>query len=149
MPKLTELNESLWRKYVSKDAFSIRHNTNPSPELQLLAAKRNLNSIYYIKHFDNNLMSYISDNMPMIIQVASQSYIAIEFSDKDMIVLESFYYGNSYFVFYDTPVNKLLQIIEGKNKSEVFEMSGMEKRGYHIREALKLELSVKSYFLGR
>jgi len=41
----------------------------------------------------------------------------------------------------------LLVSIEGRSKTEVFELSGMEKRGYHIREQLKLEVKIASYFL--
>lgn len=82
------------------------------------------------------------------IEVANEEYIAMEYHDRKMVVLESFYYGNSYFVFYDTSVQEVLDKIEGKTKSEVFESSGMDKRGYHIRELLTLELTIKSYFLG-
>ncbi len=64
-----------------------------------------------------------------------------------MVVLESFYPGNAYFVFYNHPIDQLLDTIEGKSKTEVFKLSGMEKRGYHIREQLKLEVKIASYFV--
>lgn len=92
-------------------------------------------------------LKYAPTNIYDKIDVAEREYIAIEFSEKEMIVLESFYPGNSYFVFYKSSIHSLLKAIEGKNKRQIFELSGMEKRGYHIREKLNLETKIKSYFL--
>lgn len=87
--------------------------------------------------------SHIFDN----IEVGNQEYIAIVYTERNMIVLESFYHGNAYFVFYKLAFEILLQQIQHKTKTEIFELSGMEKRGYHVREMLTLELNIKSYFL--
>ncbi len=92
-------------------------------------------------------LEYKPSNIYEDITVAGKDYIAIEFISKSMIVLESFLQGNSYFVFYNLSITDLLDTIAYKSKTEIFEMSGMEKRGYHVREALKLELNIKSYFL--
>lgn len=79
--------------------------------------------------------------------VANVDYIAIEYVSRNMIVLESFLPGNSYFVFYDIKIDDLLSLIENRTKTEIFELSNMKKRGYHIRDALKLELNIRSYFI--
>ena len=92
-------------------------------------------------------LKYSPTNIYDEIDVAGKEYIAIEFSDKKMVVLESFYPGNSYFVFNNHSVDTLLGAISGRTKTEVFELSGMEKRGYHIREQLKLEVKIASYFV--
>ena len=95
----------------------------------------------------SDLINY--DNIYDNIIVTEKSYIAIEFSEKSMIVLETFLPGNSYFVFYNVKILQLINMITEKTKSEIFEMSDMEKRGYHVREKLTLELNIKSYFLGK
>jgi HKD family nuclease len=92
-------------------------------------------------------LEYNPSNIYDDIKVAGQDYIAIEYSEREMIVLESFLHGNSYFVFYNVSINTLLELIDNKSKSEIFALSNMEKRGYHVRNLLTLELNVKSYFL--
>lgn len=79
--------------------------------------------------------------------ISKQNYIAFEYLEKNMVVLDSLYHGNSFFVFYDTRFSLLNNQIKDKTKREVFELSKMEKRGYHIRNQLTLELNIKSYFL--
>ncbi|WP_152422084.1 phospholipase D-like domain-containing protein, partial [Clostridium butyricum] len=92
-------------------------------------------------------LAYNPSNIYENILVANNEYVAIEYKEKSMIVLESFVQGNSYFVFYDIDIERLLPSIENKTKDEIFELSNMEKRGYHIREQLKLEIKIQSYFL--
>ena len=38
-------------------------------------------------------------------------------------------------------------LIQNKTKTEIFKISNMDKRGYHIREQLKIEAKIRSYFL--
>ena len=92
-------------------------------------------------------LKYTPSNIYDRIDVAGNEYIAIEFSEKKMMVLESFYPSNSYFVFNNHSIDTLLSTIAGRTKTEVFKLSGMEKRGYHIREQLKLEVKIASYFV--
>ncbi len=92
-------------------------------------------------------LKYKPSNIYNKLDVAGREYIAIEYVEKKMIVLESFFPGNAYFVFYNSQIDNLLKSIEGKSKMEIFELSGMEKRGYHITEQLNLEMKIKSYFL--
>ncbi len=92
-------------------------------------------------------LEYNPSNIYDKLDVAGREYIAIEYAERKMIVLESFFPGNSYFVFYNSEIKGLIKDIEGKTKTDIFELCGMEKRGYHIREQLKLEIKIKSYFL--
>ena len=92
-------------------------------------------------------LKYSPTNIYDKIDVAGREYIAIEFSEKQMLVLESFYPGNSYFVFYNHTIDTLINTINGKSKTDIFKLSGMEKRGYYIREQLKLEVKIASYFV--
>lgn len=92
-------------------------------------------------------LTYKPSNIYDKINVAEREYIAIEYKDRNMIVLESFYPSNAYFVFYDLKINELLRTIEGKSKTEIFNLSKMEKRGYHLREKLVLEIKIKTYFI--
>ena len=114
-----------------------------------------INTIYEkIRQIDdeslrNRLITWLKYNPLNIydkLDVAGREYIAIEYVEKKMIVLESFFPGNAYFVFYNSPIDNLLKSIERKSKTEIFKLSGMEKRGYHIREQLNLEMKIKSYY---
>ena len=51
-----------------------------------------------------------------------------------------------YYLFEYNDYN-LLHKIKGLTKSEIFELSGMDKRGYHIEDRNKLESNVNSYFI--
>lgn len=98
----------------------------------------------------NRLLLWLEYNPSKIyenIMLSNIEYFAIEYIEKSMIVLESLIPSNSYFVFYGVEIEQLLKSIENKTKGEIFEMSNMEKRGYHVREQLKLEIKIKSYFL--
>lgn len=83
------------------------------------------------------------DNIP----ISKNRYIAIEYIEKSIVVLETFIPGNSYFVFYDETIDSIKELTKAKSKNEIFELSGMNKRGYHIRNMLNLEMKIKSYFL--
>ena len=149
--------EMLWNKAVSIPAldetqFVPRIASNEGEQRHMLNIDSVRDRIKQIEDVDlrNRLVAwlkYIPSNIYDKIDVGGNEYIAIEFSEKKMVVLESFYPGNSYFVFYNHPIDLLLGTIEGKSKTEVFKLSGMEKRGYHIREQLKLEIKIASYFV--
>ncbi len=149
--------ESLWHKAVSiheldETKFTSRITNNEIEHKQILDIDSMRERIELIEDAElkNRLVAwlkYVPSNIYDKIDVAGNEYIAIEFSEKKMIVLESFYPGNSYFVFYNHSIDTVLAVIGGKSKTEIFQLSGMEKRGYHIREQLKLELKIASYFL--
>ncbi len=82
------------------------------------------------------------------VNVAGNDYLAIEYRLKHMVVLDSLNANNKYFVFYDSTIENLIDNIEGKSIQEIFNFSGMGKRGYEMRKHLDLELQVMSYFIG-
>lgn len=92
-------------------------------------------------------LEYNPSNIYEEILIANVNYIAIEYKTRNMIVFESFIPGNSYFVFYEDKIEDILSLIENRTKKEVFELSNMKKRGYHVRNKLKLELNIRSYFI--
>lgn len=149
--------ETLWNKAVSipeldENRFMPRIDSNEGEQRHMLDIDSMRDRIKQIEDDDlrNRLVTwlkYTPSNIYDKIDVGGNEYIAIEFADKKMIVLESFFPGNSYFVFYNHSVDTLLGTIEGRSKTEIFELSGMEKRGYHIREQLKLEVKIASYFV--
>lgn len=149
--------EILWNKAVSvpeldEARFMPRIDSDEGEQRHMLDIDSMRDRIQQIEDVDlrNRLVTwlkYTPSNIYDKIDVGGNEYIAIEFAYKKMIVLESFFPGNSYFVFYNHSVDTLLGTIEGRTKTEVFELSGMEKRGYHIREQLKLEVKIASYFV--
>ena len=149
--------QKLWQEAISIDEldetkFSSNVIINEGEQLNTIDANIVRDRISQIEDINlkNRLVTWLKYNPINIydkIDVAGREYIAIEFSEKQMIVLESFYPGNSYFVFYGLSIHSLIKSIEGKNKTQIFELSGMEKRGYHIREQLNLDIKIKSYFL--
>lgn len=149
--------ETLWHKAVNiheldETKFTSKMASNEIEYRQILDIDSMRERIKQVEDvgLKNRLVTwlkYTPSNIYDKIDVGGNEYIAIEFYEKKMVVLESFYPGNSYFVFYNHSIDTLLVSIEGKSKTEVFELSGMEKRGYHIREQLKLEVKIASYFL--
>ena len=78
---------------------------------------------------------------------ALPEYIVFVFDEYKMIVLESFEAGNSYFCLkYDGEYQHKLKQIAGMSKTEIFNCSHMEKRGYHISNKVLLEKTVRRYF---
>lgn len=149
--------EALWHNAVSiheldESKFTSRIASNEIEHRHMLDIDSMRDRIKQIEDVElkNRLVTwlkYAPSNIYDKIDVGGNEYIAIEFFEKKMVVLESFYPGNAYFVFYNHPIDQLLDTIEGKSKTEVFKLSGMEKRGYHIREQLKLEVKIASYFV--
>ena len=153
----TNYFDALWRKAISiheldENRFSPPVASGEIESRHVLDIDAVRDRIQQIEDIDLRMrlvtwLKYSPTNIYDEIDVAGKEYIAIEFSDKKMVVLESFYPGNSYFVFNNHSVDTLLGAISGRTKTEVFELSGMEKRGYHIREQLKLEVKIASYFV--
>lgn len=149
--------EKLWQEAVAienldETKFSVNVANFEGEQLSVIDINTAHDKIRKIEdaNLKNRLLTwlkYAPSNIYDNIDVAGREYIAIEFSEKKMVVLESFYPGNSYFVFYNLPIDELIKIIDEKSKTEIFKLSGMEKRGYHIREQLNLEMKIKSYFL--
>lgn len=66
-----------------------------------------------------------------------ENYMAFEYSNK-LIVFDSYYLGNSYYYFYGYDLEELLRVLKNCSKTEIFNMSNMSKRGYHINDEDKL-----------
>lgn len=78
-----------------------------------------------------------------------EDYILLEYKKYDLLVLESFEFGNSYYYFSGMNVQTLIDTIKSLTKKEIFNLSEMEKRGYHIKDDKKLEISINSLFIKR
>lgn len=65
------------------------------------------------------------------------NYIAFEY-DNEIIVFDSYYLGNSYYYFYEYDFKELLKLLKDRSKTEIFQISNMSKRGYHINDKEKL-----------
>lgn len=76
-------------------------------------------------------------------------YVLFEYKEYDLIVLEALKEGNSFFYFYGYSVDGLLDEIRFASKNEIFRLSNMGKRGYHIRNIDKLEQNIQSIFFKR
>ena len=62
-------------------------------------------------------------------------------------MLESFEHGNSYYYFRNIQPEDLIMSIKNLSKTEIFNLSNMKKRGYHIKDDSSLELSIASLFI--
>ena len=76
-----------------------------------------------------------------------KEYILFEYVDYDLLVLESFEHGNSYYYFRNIQPEDLIMAIKNLSKTEIFNLSNMKKRGYHIKDDSSLELSIASLFI--
>lgn len=74
-------------------------------------------------------------------------YYLFEYSKYNLLVLESFEPKNSFYCFRNENVEELLYKLKGLTKTEIFELSDMYKRGYHIEDRDKLESNVNLYFV--
>jgi len=76
-----------------------------------------------------------------------EGYYLFEYNDYNLLVFESLEPKNAFYCFRNESIEKLLHKIKGLTKSEIFELSDMDKRGYHIEDRNKLESNVNSYFI--
>ncbi|WP_147565164.1 phospholipase D-like domain-containing protein [Clostridium tyrobutyricum] len=76
-----------------------------------------------------------------------KDYILFEFKENNLLVLESFDAGNSYYYFYNYDINSLLTEIQSLTRTEIFNLSGMPKRGYHIKNNYRLGFDINNLFI--
>ncbi len=74
-------------------------------------------------------------------------YVLFEFGEYELFVFESFESGNSYCCFQNYELDKLLLKLNSLSKTEIFELSEMSKRGYHIKNKMNLESYINSFFV--
>lgn len=75
-----------------------------------------------------------------------KDYVAFEFKDYNLIVFESFVSGNGYYYFDSNNIFETIEKIKQLSKTEIFQMSDMNKRGYHVKDANTLVKKVDSLF---
>ncbi|HCW54099.1 MAG TPA: hypothetical protein DG753_10245 [Clostridium sp.] len=67
-----------------------------------------------------------------------ENYMAFEYTQYKLIVFDSYYLGNAYYYFYEYNLDELLKLLKNCSKTEIFNLSDMSKRGYHISNNDKL-----------
>lgn len=88
------------------------------------------------------------DNIYTDLNIESlKEYILIEYKDYNLIILESFESGNGYYYFNYYDVESLIQQIKLLSKTEIFNLSTMNKRGYHLRDERNFKIAVNSLFV--
>lgn len=75
-----------------------------------------------------------------------QDYVAFEFKDYNLIVFESFVSGNGYYYFDSNNILETIDKIKQLSKTEIFQMSDMNKRGYHVKDENTLIKKIESLF---
>lgn len=73
-------------------------------------------------------------------------YIAFEFKDYNLIVFESFLSGNGYYYFDSNNIFETIEKIKQLSKTEIFQLSDMNKRGYHVKDANTLVKKIDNLF---
>lgn len=81
--------------------------------------------------------------------ISLKDYILFEYKEYDLLVLESFEAGNAYYYFKNIELEDLMKTIKPLSKTDIFDMSNMQKRGYHIKNESTLELAISSLFIKR
>ena len=76
-----------------------------------------------------------------------ENYILFEYQEYNLIVFESFIPGNAYYYFFNQNINALIKLLKQASKTEVFNFSEMQKRGYHIKNSSNLEISINNLFI--
>lgn len=96
----------------------------------------------------NLWMSYNPDVIAEDLGILSlPNYFSFVYKKYGLIVLESFEAGNAYFCLqsndsFENVINSLSTL----SKIEIFEISKMPKRGYHVQNKFTLENNIRQYF---
>lgn len=96
----------------------------------------------------NLWMSYSPDVIAEDLGIASlPNYFVFVYKKYNLMVLESFEAGNSYFCLKTPePFEEIINNISALSKTEIFEYSKMSKRGYHLPNKFTLENNIRQYF---
>ncbi len=76
-----------------------------------------------------------------------QNYLLFEYKDFNLMIFESFDPGNGYYYFYNQEMHSLISLLQQATKSEIFSLSQMHKRGYHIKNSTNLEMAITNLFI--
>lgn len=75
-----------------------------------------------------------------------KDYVAFEYNKQKLIVFESFEARNGYYYFYGDNVFEIIQRLKNLTKTQIFQMSSMGKRGYHIKDQKNLKKNIYTLF---
>ena len=78
-----------------------------------------------------------------------KDYVAFEFKEYKLVVFESFEAGNGYYYFHGDNIFELVQKVKDMSKTQMFELAGMEKRGYHIKDRKVLKKKIYGLFVSK
>lgn len=93
-------------------------------------------------------MSYDPDVIAEDLGILSlPNYFSFIYKKHGLIVLESFEAGNAYFCLQaDDSFENVINSLSTLSKTEIFEISKMPKRGYHVQNKFTLENNIRQYF---
>lgn len=87
------------------------------------------------------------DNIYRRLEIESlKDYVAFEYKERNLIVFESFEAANGYYYFYNENIFEVVQRIRELSKAQIFNISNMEKRGYHIKDREVLKKKINGLF---
>lgn len=97
----------------------------------------------------NLWMSYSPDIIAEDLGIMSlPNYFVFVYKKYNLIVLESFEAGNSYFCLRTSEsFEEIINNLSTLSKTEIFEFSKMSKRGYHVSNKFTLESNIRWYFM--
>ena len=101
-----------------------------------------------LKYRHSLWQSYEPDDCYEELGIASLPYyVAYVYRRYNLLVLESFNPGNSYFcIKYEKELETVFSNISTLSKTEIFNYSNMTKRGYHTTNRFTLESNIRAYF---
>ena len=95
----------------------------------------------------NLWLSKKPDNVYRQLEIESlPDYVAFEYKEQKLIVFESFEAANGYYYFYNQNIFEVVQQIKELTKSQIFLLSHMDKRGYHVKDQNVLKKKIYSLF---
>lgn len=145
--KIYELNECKFidtridfDSITSKNLFSIYSETDAKNEIEMLTdqdLKFRLN--IWLEKKPSGIYSRFNIN-------SFKNYIAFEYKEFNLVVFESLISANGYYYFDNKNIFQLMQEIKSLTKTEIFEISGMTKRGYHNKNRESLKNTINKLF---
>lgn len=154
--------ETLWNECTEINQVNINYfneiemqydtnvHTATIQKMDISDVKRRINELTdeEVKKRLNLWLNKNPDNIYTDLRIPSlEGYVLFEYQDYNLLVLESFDSGNAYYHFVRSDVQILIETIRTLSKTEIFNVSEMSKRGYHIKNQDKLEISINSLFI--
>lgn len=143
--KLDKLDESLFtNNEIRLDGSSLIKRVSQSAMLNRIRNLTNAEVQYRLNLWMTYNPDVIAEDLGIL---ALPNYFVFEYRKYGLIVLESFEAGNAYFCIktvdsFDNVINSISTF----TKSEIFELSGMPRRGYHVQNKFTLENNIRKFF---